>query len=214
MTAPALAPDEFVRGNLTPYGEAGRRMFAMLLMTRYVPSRVGSPAFTEVTQGRADRALQSKSFFSTCGELCMFLLQQMGYRGPILNRDLPKGDGDRKYASGKNMNYLVWRSRDEKVWVPFAGELTPKPGDICFISNGPPATEHVFVFKQELESGLWESFDGGQQFGGKKWNQCAEVKQRRLVGKKLGGRTLHGWVDISLLELTADAVLHEPPQST
>jgi hypothetical protein len=203
--------DEFESGDLNEYGEEGRRLFAMTLMDIYVPSAVGSIYFTAIAQGRAEAAQKTKSFFSTCGELGMFLLHQMGYRGPILNRTLLQDrDGeDRKYRWGQNMARLYGAAREHGHFVDFK-DNTPKPGDICFVSNGPPKSEHVFVFKGQYlegEATYWESYDAGQTTDGKKWNQCSKICRRRVVGRRVGDRTCYGWVDISSVPLVAKATL-------
>lgn len=206
-------PKEFVSGDLNEYSEQGRRDFAMTLMDIYVPSRVGDDHFKAICQGRAEEAAKTEDFFSTCGELAMFLLHQMGYVGPVLNRTLTEErDGvDRQYIYGANMSKIYSTGKRMSNFIRFKPGLhSPMPGDICFISNGPPKTEHVFVFKRsfEVEGKLtWESYDAGQTFGGKKWNQCSKIVEREVVGVKVGGRTCYGWIDIATLELTRPATL-------
>lgn len=209
-------PEEFVSGDLNQYGTDGRRAFCMTLMDIYVPSKVGEDHFKAICQGRAEAAKATKDFFSTCGELAMFQLHQMGYRGSILNRTLRKDrDGlDRGYRYGANMSKLLGTATSERVFINFKAGMLPNPGDICFLSNGPSKTEHVFIFKQQIVKDVkgnllphWESYDAGQIFEGMKWNQSSKICERLVTKTNVGGRTCWGWIDISLLKLTATAQL-------
>lgn len=205
-------PKDFVAGYLDEYGEEGRRAFCMTLMDIYVPSQVGDAHFKAICQGRAEAVKREKGFFSTCGELAMFELHQLGYRGPVLNRTLSGGPGVKKrsYRWGANMARLYGTALKNGNFLRFRSGNTPNPGDICFLSNGPPKTEHVLIFKRQFvkEGQLyWESYDAGQTFGGKRWNQCAELKERAVNGTKVGGRTCHGWVSIASLTLAQPASL-------
>lgn len=184
-----------------------KRAYAMKLMSLYVPSDYRDEKFKEITQDRAMKARKSKAFFSTCGELVMFLLERMGYRGKILNRSL----GKRKYRFGANMSRVFGTSKKEKVWVPFTGGNTPNPGDCCFVANFPKSsTEHVFVFKEQfVRDGqlYWRSYDAGQ---GGRITQAAKVCERKVKGRRIGGRTCHGWINIDKLDLDATANLSVP----
>lgn len=211
-TVKEFNPKTFVTDDLNLYTEKSKREFCMTLMDMYVPSKVDEDSFLAISQGRAEAVKKEKGFFSTCGELAMFELHQMGYRGPILNRTLTKDrDGvSRRYKWGANMARLLGTAKKNGNFVQFKNGNTPNPGDICFVSNGPPRSEHVFIFaRQHIKDGAlyWESYDAGQTFGGKKWNQCAKIKMRKVVGTKVGGKTCHGWVDISSLPLVQPATL-------
>lgn len=200
----------FIDGELlSDDSEFLKRAFACALMDLYVPSDYRDDKFFEITQGRAQAARKTNNFFSACGELVMFLLYRMGYRGKILNRKLTEGiDGmKRSYRYGANMSRIFSTSKKEGVWVPFIKGNTPNPGDCCFVSNGPPKTEHVFVFgEQYVKDGhlYWSSWDAGQ---GGRITQAAKKRERKVVGKKVGGKTCHGWINIARLPLEAPATL-------
>ena len=190
-----------------------KRAFAMKLMEQFVPCDYRDEKMFEITQGRAQRARKDNAFFSTCGELVMFLLERMGYRGKILNRTLttektPSGPiKARKYRYGANIARIFGTSKKEGVWVPFTKGMTPNLGDCIFISNGPPRTEHVFVFKESfIKDGqlYWRSWDAGQ---GGRITQSAKVCERKVRGRKVGSRTCYGWINIDRLELVAPAIL-------
>jgi len=204
--------DIFIDGELLDNdSEFLKRAYAMKLMSLYVPSDYTDKRFEEITQGRAQAARKTNSFFSTCGELVMFLLYRMGYRGPILNRDLAKEDGGpRKYAYGQNMSRIFNTSKKEGVWVPFKQGMTPNPGDCCFVSNGPPRSEHVFVFKEHFVrdgSLYWRTYDAGQ---GGRVTQAAKVCERQVKGTRAGGKSCYGWINIDRIELTHSANLEVP----
>jgi hypothetical protein len=195
---------------LQDYTEASRRAFAIELLNRYVPSKVGDAKFREIAQGRAEEAKVTEKFFSTCGELVMFLWSRMGYRGLLLNRDIVLPTGvRRKYAYGKNMSFIRFRSVEEKCWVHYKPGAVPQPGDILFVSNGPPHTEHVCVFHRTLPDSEWETFDAGQ-YKNNKLEQESKICHRPINGRIFGSRELHGWVDLSRLELVAPAHLDVP----
>ena len=195
---------------LRNYTERARRAFAIELLQRYVPSKVGSARFNEICQGRAEAAKSSESFFSTCGELAMFMWDRLGYRGLILNRAVTLPTGViRKYAYGKNMTYIRYDSGKERCWVTYHQGKLPHPGDVLFVSNGPPKTEHVCIFHRVKEDGEWETFDAGQ-YDSNHLDQECEIKSRRFHSPLLGDRKLHGWVDLSKLELPASANLWVP----
>lgn len=208
---PAKMPPEGVL--LEDYDDESRRRYAVALLRRYLPSKVGDDKFKEITQGRAEAAKKTKSFFSTCGELAMFLLERLGYLGPMLNREI-KGDGATyksiDYRYGMNMSYIRYRSEREGAWVQFDGDNTPKTGDILFVSNGPPSTEHVCILKNIVGT-TWNTFDAGQ-YTGSNLNQEAHECSRVLTNFLLGTRRLHGWVDITKLKLVRPAYLAPLPQ--
>jgi hypothetical protein len=197
---------------LADYDDESRRRYAVALMRQYLPSKVGDAKFQEITQGRAEAAKKTKSFFSTCGELAMFLLERLGYVGPMLNRSLP-GDGANyksiDYRYGMNMSYIRYRSEREQAWVSFEGDNFPKTGDILFVSNGPPSTEHVCILKNIVGT-TWNTFDAGQ-YKSDKLEQEAHECNRTLTDMLLGTRRLHGWVDITKLKLVRPAFLAPIP---
>lgn len=211
---PVSAEEEeiFIDGELLGNdSEFLKRAFAMKLMERFVPCDYRDKKMWEITQGRAQAARETNDFFSTCGELVMFLLYRMGYRYKILNRTLTKDDGGpSKYQYGANMNRIFGTSKKECVWVPFKQGMTPNPGDCCFISNGPPSTEHVFVFKKQfVKDGelYWQTYDAGQ---GGRITQAAKVCEKKVKGTRVGGRTCYGWINIDRLVLTRPATLELP----
>jgi len=202
-------------GDLAPYGETGRRLFAMMLMEKYVPSAVKDSKFRTITQGRAGVAFDRQRFFSTCGELAMFLLHALGYRGPCLNRTLlASQDGvSRTYVFGANMTYLVGRAQEQGHFVPATSSGRPRPGDICFIHDAGAAarSEHVFVFQQEDTSAdnkttFWRSYDAGQ-IQNHPWEQCAKRRARVYDNGYVDSRKVAGWLDISTLPLSQPATM-------
>lgn len=186
-----------------------RRPYVAAVLNYLVPSKVGDAKFAFITQGRATAARRAKQFFSTCGELGMAVLYCVGYRGPNLNRDMTaEVDGvDRSYKFGANMRYLFSNMKRDGLFVQYEKGLTPKVGDIIFLSNGPPKTEHVCIFKQEkVDTGTgvvyWETWDAGVYVTAPT-EQESRVRLRRLEHGALGGRKVRGWTDLERLPITA-----------
>jgi len=220
---------------LYSYDEDTQREYIQTLAHMYKHAKVGDPQFIEICQGRAEPCAKRNELFSTCGEFAHFLLDRMGYRGKILNRDIISVDPDtgaehllQKWKSQKNITYLFYRGRKEGAFVEYQlsknKSKRPSTGDIIYVSNGPPNTEHVFYFDGtdrggfSYEQELWATIDGGQ--GGRKTQHIKEglkaFDQRtgrvykwdrdnlRKVGK---GRKVVGWLNPILLEFTAPAHL-------
>lgn len=201
-------PNHIAKGGiiLNDYNEQSKRMFAMELLNRYVPSTLSDPRFEEITQGRARVAKATGNFFSTCGELVMWLWHRMGYRGYALNRDITLPNGEKlKYKFGANMTYIRYRTMHEKLWIARSDSVMPNPGDILFISNGPARTEHVCVYKEKIDD-EWVTYDAGQ-YTHNKLLQEAKIVTRKFNGDSLGERKLHGWVDLSKMDLYEPANL-------
>lgn len=221
---------------LWEYDEDIQREYIQTIAHMYKDARVGDARFTEVCQGRAKWGKKANALFSTCGEFAQYLLFRAGYRGPILNRTLFDPDGDalhgrivRKWRCGKNITYLVYRGRKAGAFVEYQLSKMkgkrPNIGDIVYVSNGPPNTEHVFYFDgfDEGPNGeeLWVTIDGGQggrqnqhiKEGIKVFNQRTgragswNEEKERPKGK---GRKVVGWLNPILLEFTAPANLRLP----
>jgi hypothetical protein len=217
---------------LADYDDDTQREYLVSLAHMYKDARVGDAQFKEICQGRAEPARDQNVFFSTCGELAMFLLERFGYRGKVLNRDLFDDSGKkvRAWRSGKNIEYLFMRGRKEGAFVEYLlsrrKDRRPQPGTIVYVGNeGKPNTEHVFLFDSDFvtEQGveIWSSIDAGQ--GGRRDQHVAE--RVRVFDEKTGrlfdgretarrqwersgtGRRVIGWLDPVLLELTEKATL-------
>jgi len=229
---PEVTPPEHVVYD-TPSGkpletEGEIRDHALAVCAVLLPSGVGDETFEWMTQGRSLAAKKVRSYFSTCGELAMCVLYCLGYRGKVLNWELtPMRDQEKRaYRYGQNMAYIYGagkgrRSAQEGLWVKCRpGHNAPGKGDVLFVSNGPPRTEHVSVFEGVKARGpgsdetwtVWQAGGGGtlDQHGG---HGEVEAKQygRGKVITKLNGRQLHGWLDVGMLvgKLSAPPIL--PP---
>jgi len=220
---------------LWEYDEDTQREYIQTVAHMYKHAKVGDPQFIEICQGRAEPMRDSGTLFSTCGEFAQFLLERAGYRGPILNRDLdepdPNGTGwlKRKWKRGKNLSYLFFRGRKEGAFVEYLlsknKSKRPSTGDIVYVSNNTPRSEHVFYFDGvdcSIDGGeLWSTIDGGR--GGIKSQHIGEgVKffdqrsgkvwawDESLRAKKGGGRKVVGWLNPILLEFTVPAHIRAP----
>lgn len=169
------------------------------LLTMYVPSRYDDPKFQEIINGDYGGG-------TTCGFLAHWLMWRLGCRvRGLVNRTEP--DGGLNYVNSKNVARIRWNN----YFKVYKGG-TPLPGDIVFVSNGPPATEHILLFLKN-EDGVWTSADAGQPdpIDGR---QCALIRERTLQGGKLvssySSRQIQGWIPIDTLPLTAPATLCGP----
>lgn len=215
---------------LCEYDEDTQREYIQTIAHMYKAAKVGDPLFTEICQGRAKWAKKANALFSTCGEFAHFLLERAGYRGRILNRNLFDADGKKiqKWRSGKNITWIVYRGRKEGCFTEYQlsrdKSKRPQRGDIAYVSNGPPNTEHVFYIDgidRVNNREMWTTIDGGQ--GGRQNQHIKEgykvFNQRtgRLASWDSGnqrpknkGRKLVGWLNVGLLEFTAPANLRLP----
>lgn len=165
------------------------------ILQTYVPSEKGDPLWEEICRDFGGKG-------TTCGFLAHFVLYAIGYRGPILNRTVP--DAGIKYMPGANISRIYNLGR-----APFHRYSTgtaPQLGDIVFLSDGPPNSEHVLVFTEQVRRGskvFWRSADGGQE------RNCMKMRERELVGRTLSGRGVMGWIAIRELRLTAEPIPYD-----
>lgn len=177
------------------------RQVAVELLTKYVPSNYDDPAFQEIINGDYGGG------GTTCGFLAHWLMWRLGCRvNGLVNRTDP--DGGLSYVNGKNVARIRWNS----YFQVYKGG-TPLPGDIVFISNGPPATEHILIFLKS-EGGVWTSADAGQT-NAEDGKQYAAIRERPLrkgglVSPTMTSRQVQGWIPIDTLPLTAPATLCGP----
>jgi len=164
---------------LCNYDEDTQREYIQTLAHMYKHAKVGDPQFIEICQGRAEPCAKRNELFSTCGEFAHFLLDRAGYRGPILNRDIfGEMEGTRaeyrlqKWKQGKNLAYLFYRGRKEGVFIEYQlsknKDKRPQTGDIVYVSNGPPNTEHVFYLDGSFMSANSELHGYDQEL----WTTC------------------------------------------
>jgi len=182
------------------------REYAMDLINEYVPSTTGDDKFAEIAKDYGGSG-------TTCGYLCHWLMWRMGCRDPkMVNRDEPS-DG-LHYVPGANIS-RIFANPHFVHYKPGLG-MTPDNGDIVFLSDGPPDTEHVYVstgVDDTKDPPIWSGANAGQRdkTTGK---QCSIFIDRTFSHDSLlysgGSKKIVGWVDISQLPFTAMADLHEP----
>ncbi len=175
-----------------------RRSQALAIVSSVVPSIYGDAKFSRIIDGLYTAG---DGAGTTCGFLASYLLFQLGCRAPeIVNRtDAASG---LKYEIGGNISRLVSGAKALGAWRTGAAGI--KPGDIYFISNGPPLTEHVGVYISG-DAAHWTTADAGQR--GPNGEQAAKTQVRAFDGENLGTlngpKTIQGYVDIDALPLTA-----------
>lgn len=177
--------------------------YAMELLKLYVPFEPGDPKFAEVCKDFGGSG-------TTCGFLCHWLMWRLGIRDPsIVNRAEPS-DG-LKYHIGMNIA-MIFRG-GKSPWHKMQAGDVPEPGDVCLVSNGPPTTEHVFVFmSQETDDAgnvFWNTADGGQTAPNGKYT-AGKFCRRQLKGTKLGDRTVWGWIPLKELKFETPCIVAGP----
>ena len=180
------------------------RQAALRLIKAFVPCDTGDQKFLEV-------AKDFQGGGTTCGFLCHWLMWRLGCRDPkVVNRAAPP---ELRYVPGKNISRIF----SGGAFTRWKKGLEPKPGDIIFISNGPPLTEHVFVLVERapqepsptsVRREVWRSADGGQKNDRNK--ECMRFKNRvyypdsgKLETSPGYTKQVHGWIDIDKLVKTA-----------
>lgn len=149
---------------------------------------------------------------TTCGYLPHWMLWAVGCRlRRVVNRYEPK-DG-LAYRDGANISALRWQP-EFVAYNRLAASTLPLPGDIFFVSDGPPATEHVGVVLGISEDGVWTCAEAGQEGGG------ARIVRRILIDGRLArlaagsdvepdrsfhARKLVGWLDLDRVMAASDA---------
>jgi hypothetical protein len=179
------------------------RSLAMELIELYVPSETGDSRFQEISKDYLGSG-------TTCGFLCHWLLWKLGCRtSGLVNRTDP--ESHLEYKNSRNISMLRW-NRFFKVYSP---GVLPEPGDIVLLSNGPPATEHVFVFcgiKEVGNTTAWLSADAGQR--NKKGQQCAKFMERMFTNPNLlDGRRIQGWLCLTELSFTSPISIFYDPEN-
>lgn len=175
------------------------------LVSKYVPSDTGDIRFKEIT-------IDYGGAGTTCGFLCHWLMWRLGCCERFVNRtDHSK---NMRYVPGTNISKIRWM-QSFRVYQP--GE-TPKMGDLVFLSNGPPSTEHVNVFLEEGEDDkgtYWLTADAGQKNAANK--ECARFRARRFLpggvldseeGKPRNPKHVQGWLPLDTLPLVAPVILY------
>lgn len=170
-------------------------IYAQAVIQQYVPAKQGSPEWKLVCQDFGGVG-------TTCGYLAAFVLYALGYRGPLMNRNVPE-DGI-KYRPGSNVS-AIWNAGRPPFRRMSSGDV-PELGDIVFISNGPPITEHILIFMQQVVRDgkvYWRSGDGGQL--GNALELCErELREGKILGPPGKGRTVMGWIPLKSLTYTAE----------
>jgi hypothetical protein len=175
--------------------------FAVQLVRGYVPFDDGDAHFSEVCK-------DWKGGGTTCGFLPHWLIWRLGVRDPKLVNRSEITDG-LHYMDGMNIS-KIWNG-GQSPFVPRRADAVPEPGDICFISNGPPITEHVFVFLSEVATSGTTTFEVGEagqvnQAG----KQCARIHNPSFHNGQVGTRNLVGWISLKKLTFAATALLVGP----
>lgn len=175
-------------------------IYAQAILQKYVPSAPGSEEWALVCKDFGGKG-------TTCGYLAAFLLYALGYRGPLMNRGVPE-DGI-AYRPGANVS-AVWNMGRLPV-RRYDTNSVLEYGDIVFISNGPPITEHVLIFQQELTRDgkiYWRSADGGQE--GNALKLCERERRDKILGPPDKGRRIMSYIPLKDLSYTREPLPVDP----
>jgi hypothetical protein len=127
------------------------------------------PVYKRITENRDFGA-----GYSSCGDLCHWLLFRLGVRLPFINRNEAG-----VWKTGLNISRLVWNASMARGTA--AGEIY-EPGDILAIWNKPSGTDaHVLVVRSHTD-GKVHSSDYGQPGGAQ--------RVREMTGRVLGDRVV------------------------
>lgn len=136
------------------------------------------PIYKAITEGRDFGA-----GYSSCGDLCHWLLYRLGVRAPWLNRDEAHG-----WKAGKNISRIAWQCREARP--PSRGDLY-EAGDILATWNDPNGTDaHVMVVRYHQGEHIY-SADLGQP--------GAAQRTRLLHLGMLGGKKLQKVIPLGVL---------------
>lgn len=162
------------------------RTRAVRLLEKAVPADIGDPIFSEVARDYGGMG-------TTCGYLASWLLYSLG-KTEHVNRTSERTS----YRIGANIAAV----RQNPAFVLWRPGLRPSPGDIVFLSDGPPDTEHVAGVMRWNDG--WNGIltaDYGQRgpkgqagrFVLRNWDPATGKVTRPDIGLT---RQLVGWVDI------------------
>ncbi len=164
------------------------RTRAVELCRAYVPCDKGDAVFDEICRDYGDIG-------TTCGYLPSWLIWRLGAKASrLVNRtDSVRGF---TYRVGKNIATIRWQP-EFRLYI---SGMQPEPGDVFFVSDGPPESEHVGIVL-DVEGDVWTCAEGGQR--NQENQQCMRIVKRRLANGKLGrvdgigtARAIVGWLDI------------------
>lgn len=185
----------------------------------HVPCVTGSPAFEEITQGLSLQAEKDKQFLSTCTHLCAWMLEILGYADPrVVNRN--NVARRTTYAVGKGISRLYYGGIAAGVFKSWAAKKDLHRGDIIYVSDGSPSSEHVEIFLEEQEKDgvvIWKAAAAGQ-LQPKTFRQQACYVYREFRNNKLydinhpNGRNVIGSIPLELLRGNYPVAWRSSPQ--
>ena len=145
---------------------------AMGLLDLATESAHGRPESDDIYR-RITEYRDTGKAYSSCGDLCHWLLFRLGIRLPMINRAEAGG-----WKAGVNISRLAWR--DPARSAEHSEDY--EPGDILAVWNKPDTTDaHVLVVRKHIGDHI-HSADYGQPGGAR--------RTRELVGRKLGSRNI------------------------
>lgn len=186
---------------------SARRRAALALIAAYLPATWLTAKFVEIIKGFGGAG-------TTCGYLIAWLLWRLGcVDARMVNRDEP--DRGLRYLTGGNMAVPVAGAKANGSWRT-TGQ--PRPGDPMYWALDVPILradgtkdwrEHFNIFI-EANGDQWRTADAGRsdaqgrqmaEYVTRTWHESS--RKAEFYG---GQRTLHGYIDLDAVPITA-----EPP---
>lgn len=189
-------PPKLGEGRILQPSEVGAYIIQLCKLN--IPCNYGDQKFKVICKDYV------KGYGTCCGFVPHWAFFEAGCRMKFVNRSEPEAGV--RYRNGLNIN-LLWNNSNPP-FKRFVRGTTPPRGATVYVSNGPPNTEHVFIFDEAITDAQgkvwWKGFHGGQT-NPETGEQCIRAKQLPLDGRLIGGRAIIGWLDPADLVYTAPA---------
>lgn len=164
---------------LTPAELPRAERIAQLLLSKAVNDEHGrdelDPFYKVVTENRDGPTPKLRAGYSSCGDLCHWLLRCLGVREPWLNRN---DDGDAQpWRMGANLNWLTpWPIGKCAIAKPkWQGSFTP--GDVIVVTG----SHALAVMAYDAERDRLTTAEYGQPGGKRKVRENTAASFRRAI---------------------------------
>jgi hypothetical protein len=118
------------------------------------------PVYKAITEGRQDRAVRAKQFYSSCGDLAHWLFFRMGVRMPFINRD--ELDGWSFMGTNNNITTLYTHPNGKHPGLDAKFEA----GDVLIVAATNVNKTHVIcVIDHDPNTNILHSAEYGQPHG-------------------------------------------------
>lgn len=197
MTFPGCA--QVTLSSVSEYREAARALMLYAVNGDSGRPYTGDAIYDAVTENRQRQALAAGQFYSSCGDLCHWLLYRLGFRFPWINRNEP-GAHPGGWKVAWNITYLVGPANPFALRYD-AATLAPEPGDVVHQKG---SFDHVRCV-EKFDGRTLDSCDYGQPGGAHKrgivYDGAGHFNQSRILN----------WLPLSKLIAAGAAAPAEVP---